>query len=657
MFGLAATLFYVTYVLCGIPSNIMLAKVGARRWIAGIMVVWGIASTCTMFATSPETLYVLRMLVGIAEAGFLPGILVYLTWWFPAYHRARANALFMIAMPVTMMLGSILSGYILAMDGLWNLKGWQWLFLLEGLPSVVLGVVTWFYLNDTPDQATWLDEDEKQALKTMIAREQEVAIAQSVTPRSTLREVLTPAVLLYTLAYFCLTNTLSAINIWTPQILQSFNTGSSNIVIGLLAAIPQFCTILGMIWWSRRSDRLKERKKHTILPYLFAAAGWLLASATDHSLIQLLGIIMASTGSFTAMAIFWTTPDQVISLQSRAVALAVINAIGNVGSAVSPLLIGILRDATGSFSSGLCGFNRGTIMCQSPIANIDISKEYDESLGTDDVHYQSFARMAAFFGRDMQAHRHDQYFQMHFLDTGQIELQLDDHRYSVQAPLFVLTPPSVPHAFITESDSDGHVLTVREDLIWPLLEVLYPGTREAFGLPGICLSLADKPDELAALKHYWQLIARESTAQLPGREHTLVLLAQAVFTLLLRNAKLDDHAASGMRGELKLFQRFTQLIDTHYHQHWTVPEYASELHLTESRLTDICRRFANRSPKRLIFDRQLREARRLLLFSDSAVSEIAWQLGFKDPAYFARFFNRLTGCSPSAYRAQKVPVS
>ncbi len=211
MFGLAATLFYVTYVLCGIPSNIMLAKIGARRWIAGIMVVWGIASTCTMFATSPETLYVLRMLVGIAEAGFLPGILVYLTWWFPAYHRARANALFMIAMPVTMMLGSILSGYILAMDGLWNLKGWQWLFLLEGLPSVVLGVVTWFYLNDTPDQATWLDDDEKQALKTMIAREQELAIAHAATPRSTLREVLTPAVLLYTLAYFCLTNTLSAI--------------------------------------------------------------------------------------------------------------------------------------------------------------------------------------------------------------------------------------------------------------------------------------------------------------------------------------------------------------------------------------------------------------------------------------------------------------
>ena len=296
-------------------------------------------------------------------------------------------------------------------------------------------------------------------------------------------------------------------------------------------------------------------------------------------------------------------------------------------------------------------------MCDRQIANIDISKEYDESLGTDDVHYQSFARMAAFFGRHMLPHRHEQYFQMHFLNSGQIELQLDDHRYSVEAPLFVLTPPSVPHAFITESDADGHVLTVREDLIWPLLEVLYPGTRETFGLPGICLSLADKPDELAALEHYWQLIERESVEQLPGRDPTLTLLAQAVFTLLLRNAKLDDHAASGMRGELKLFQRFNMLIESHFHQHWTVPDYANELHITESRLTDICRRFANRPPKRLIFDRQLREAKRLLLFSDNAVNNIAWQLGFKDPAYFARFFNRLVGCSPSAYRAKKVPVT
>jgi len=360
MFGLAATLFYVTYVVFGIPSNIMLGIVGARRWIATIMVLWGIASTCTLFATGPTSLYVLRMIVGITEAGFLPGILVYLTYWFPAFYRARANALFMIAMPVTMAIGSLVSGYILALDGVMNLKGWQWLFLLEGIPSVLLGVVVWFYLDDTPAKAKWLTDEEKASLKAMMDADK-LQLVQPNGPRSNRamqqrslwREVFTPIVLMYTLAYFCLTNTLSAINIWTPQILQSFNQGSSNIVIGILAAIPQICTIAGMVWWSKRSDRLQERKRHTALPYLFAAAGWLLASATDHSLIQLLGIVMASVGSFTAMAIFWTTPDQSISLEARAIGIAVINATGNIGSAVSPLLIGWLKDLTGSFNAGL----------------------------------------------------------------------------------------------------------------------------------------------------------------------------------------------------------------------------------------------------------------------------------------------------------------
>ncbi|MDE9441446.1 4-hydroxyphenylacetate permease [Xenorhabdus bovienii] len=356
MFGLAATLFYATYVIFGIPSNVMLSVVGARRWIATIMVLWGIASTATMFATGPTSLYILRMLVGIAEAGFLPGILVYLTYWFPAYYRARANALFMIAMPVTMAFGSLASGYILEMDGIWDLRGWQWLFLLEGFPSVLLGFVVWFYLDDSPEKAKWLTREDKQCLQEMMDRDKlsQVQSNGPASPKTSLwREVLTPIVLMYTFAYFCLTNTLSAINIWTPQIMQSFNQGSSHVMIGLLTAIPQFCTILGMIYWSRRSDRLQERKMHTALPYLFAAAGWILTSLTNHSMVQLLGIIMASTGSFTAMAVFWTTPDQSISLRARAIGIAVINATGNVGSAVSPLLIGWLKDQTGSFNSGL----------------------------------------------------------------------------------------------------------------------------------------------------------------------------------------------------------------------------------------------------------------------------------------------------------------
>lgn len=360
MFGLATTLFYATYVIFGIPSNIMLGIVGARRWIATIMVLWGLASTATMFATGPHSLYVLRMIVGITEAGFLPGILAYLTYWFPAYFRARANALFMIAMPVTTALGSLVSGYILSLDGILSLKGWQWLFLLEGFPSVLLGIIVWYYLDDKPSKAKWLTQEDKDCLQEMMDSDNlqlvqpEGALSHNALQRPSMwREIFTPIVLMYTLAYFCLTNTLSAISIWTPQIMQSFNQSSSNITIGLLAAIPQFCTIAGMIWWSKHSDRMQERKHHTALPFLFAAIGWLLASATDHNMIQLLGIIMASTGSFSAMAIFWTTPDQSISLRARAVGIAVINATGNIGSAVSPLLIGWLKDQTGNFNSGL----------------------------------------------------------------------------------------------------------------------------------------------------------------------------------------------------------------------------------------------------------------------------------------------------------------
>lgn len=262
MFGLATTLFYATYVIFGIPSNVMLSIVGARRWIATIMVLWGIASTATMFATGPKSLYVLRMLVGITEAGFLPGILLYLTYWFPAFFRARANALFMIAMPVTTALGSIVSGYILSLDGLLNLHGWQWLFLLEGFPSVLLGIMVWFWLDDSPSKARWLTAEDKKCLQEMMYNDRltlvqpEGAISHhAMQQRSLWREVFTPIVLMYTLAYFCLTNTLSAISIWTPQILKSFNESSSNITIGLLAAIPQICTILGMIYWSRHSDK------------------------------------------------------------------------------------------------------------------------------------------------------------------------------------------------------------------------------------------------------------------------------------------------------------------------------------------------------------------------------------------------------------------
>ncbi|MTC58296.1 Bacillibactin transport regulator [Providencia rustigianii] len=288
------------------------------------------------------------------------------------------------------------------------------------------------------------------------------------------------------------------------------------------------------------------------------------------------------------------------------------------------------------------------------INNIDIGKDYDDVLGNDDVHYQTFGKLASFFGRDMQAHRHDGFFQLHYLVTGHITLQLDESRYSVQAPLFILTPPSVAHAFFTQEDTDGHVLTVRQDLISPLLQSLYSANPDLVDIPAICLSVADKPQDIDTFNHYWALMARESANNDIGRDQVLSSLAQGLFTFLLRSIPLDEHHVSGVRGEHRLFQRFNQLIDMHYREHLSVPEYANKLGITESRLKDMCRRFANRPPKKLIFDRILREAKRMLLFCDSPVSEIAYQLGFKDPAYFARFFNRSVGTSPSQWREQNL---
>ncbi|WP_017349085.1 4-hydroxyphenylacetate catabolism regulatory protein HpaA [Pantoea sp. A4] len=288
----------------------------------------------------------------------------------------------------------------------------------------------------------------------------------------------------------------------------------------------------------------------------------------------------------------------------------------------------------------------------SSFENIDIGKVYQPDHASEEVHYETFARLASFFGRDMHPHWHDRSFQLHVLVTGKITLQLDEHFYDLKAPLFVLTPPSVPHAFITESDSDGHVLTVRQELIWPLVEKLWPGKADAINRSGICLSLESAPATLEALHHYWPLIAAEFQQNSPGRELLLNALAQAVFTLVLRETPPEEIAVCGIRGEMRQFQRFNRMIDDCFRQHLTVPDYARELGLSESRLTEMCRRFANQSPKKLIFERVLREAKRQLRYSSESVNQISYALGYKDPAYFARFFHRMAGCSPTQFRQQ-----
>lgn len=353
-FGFATTLFYIAYIAFSIPGNLVLARIGARRWIAAIMVAWGLASTATMFASSPASLYALRILVGVTEAGFLPGMLLYLTFWFPSAYRARANALFMIAMPVTAAIGSALSGLVLGLDGHWGLRGWQWLFLLEGLPSALLGLAVWFYLDDTPAKAKWLGQLEKKTLLRMLEAEQTApAAAATGRNKSILAEMLSPTVLKFGLAYFCLVNTLAMVAVWTPLIVKSFSGNASNTHIGLLAAIPQVCTVVGMLWWGRHSDRRQERRWHIVWPMLLSAAGWLFTAYSGNPVVQLAGVCLASTGAYTAMSVFWTTPDRALSFGARAIGIAVINATGNIGSALNPLVVGWLKDVTHSFSTGL----------------------------------------------------------------------------------------------------------------------------------------------------------------------------------------------------------------------------------------------------------------------------------------------------------------
>lgn len=358
-FSIAASLCYVMYAVMGVPSNMILGYTGAKRLLGTIMAGWGIASTCTMFAQGAISLYILRGLVGIFEAGFLPAILVYLTYWFPAYYRARANALFMIALPMTMVLGSIISGYILEMDGVWDLEGWQWLFLLEGVPCVLLGLAVFVVLSDKPEDAKWLDDEERATLKRMM-EEDHLELVQPggsksltaadpahLSQKGVLAEVFSPVIIGYILVYFFMANSLAAVSIWGPQLVKSFTGDLPPSIIGLLFAIPSFCTVVWMVLWCRSSDLRQERKMHSILLYVIGAIGWVMISMEGHSYVQLFGLCIASSCVFTALALFWTTPDQNLSERSKALGIAVINTLGSgVGSACGPMIIGILFDMT-----------------------------------------------------------------------------------------------------------------------------------------------------------------------------------------------------------------------------------------------------------------------------------------------------------------------
>jgi len=349
MFGVGAGIFFVGYLLFGLPSNLLLNRVGARRTISMMMLAWGALSGATAFVTGPYSFYAMRFAVGLAEAGFFPGIILYLSFWFPARHRAGVTAIFMAAAPLSNMVGAPISGAILEMNGFLHVKGWQWLFLLEAAPTVLLGAVSYFFLTDRPSQATWLKPDERRWLVDEMARELAGKTSKSaVSVWSALRNL---RVLGLALAYFGTSTGLYAVSIWTPLFLSKF--GYSYVMLGLLTAIPNVVAILGMVWWARSSDRRNERTLHCSIACLAAAVGMLVAGYSGGVLLLIAGLALAGFGINAAKPPLWSMPTQFLSGPAAAAAIALINAVGSLGGTVGPIVMGKLKMQSGNYSSGM----------------------------------------------------------------------------------------------------------------------------------------------------------------------------------------------------------------------------------------------------------------------------------------------------------------
>ena len=358
VYGLGAGIFFIGYFLFEVPSNVILHRAGARLWIARIMVTWGILSSAMMFVSSAKAFYGLRFLVGVSEAGFFPGIILYLTYWYPARRRVRIMALFLTAISATGVVGGPLSGWILKnMNGVNGLAGWKWLFLLEGIPSLVMGISTWFYLDDSIQSSKWLADGEKELLARNIAADN--AHKSSHELRHAFAE---PKVWVLAFVYFCFVSGLYAISFWLPQIIK--NTGVKDpLDIGLLTAIPWGIGAVGMVLWGRSSDRTGERRWHTALAGVLGGVALLVSTAYGQNTVaSLIALSLATVGILATLPIFWALPTAFLTGGAAAAGIAWINSVGNLGGFVAPYLVGWLRDVTQSTAAGLYVLSAGLVL-------------------------------------------------------------------------------------------------------------------------------------------------------------------------------------------------------------------------------------------------------------------------------------------------------
>jgi D-galactonate transporter len=349
IYGFGASVFFIGYLLFEVPSNLVLLRVGPRRWIARIMVTWGIISAGMMFVKTPAMFYLMRFLLGVAEAGFFPAIVLYLTYWFPSSRRSKVTALFMTGIPMSGVIGGPLSGWLMtALGGSHGIAGWQWLFLLEGVPTVLLGIIAFFFLDDKVEDATWLTDSQKAVIEQKLKDEAPKNQLHSVTDG-----LLNPKILLISGVYFFYTMGLYGVSFWLPTLIKSSGVADP-LDVGLLTAIPYAAGALAMVLVSQSSDRTGERRWHLIVPGLVGACGLALSVVVAHStVLALIALTLGTMGVMTTISQFWVLPPAFLGGAAAAAGLALANSVGSISGVVSPSLIGVIKNATGSAGAGV----------------------------------------------------------------------------------------------------------------------------------------------------------------------------------------------------------------------------------------------------------------------------------------------------------------
>ena len=349
IYGLAAGAFFWGYFLFEVPSNLILEKVGARLWIARIMVTWGLISGATAFATGAWSFMTLRFLLGLAEAGFYPGIVLFFTYWFPDRHRARIMAGFTLALPLAAAFGAPLSTGIMELNGLWGIAGWKWMYLAESAPTVLLGVAVLFYVTDRPAEAAWLTDEERRWLGGVMEAERRAVEARGTI--SLLRSFWEPKVLLLALNFFGIVTASLGMLLFLPQIVKQL--GLSNMQVGWVAMIPYLCGSVSMVSWGWLSDRMGERRWNLFATCVVAAIGLVLAGLFVGTWWSLLGLSIAAIGFYGSKGPFWTMPSTFLTGSAAAASIAWINSLGNLGGFFGPSIVGWAKVTTGSFAGGL----------------------------------------------------------------------------------------------------------------------------------------------------------------------------------------------------------------------------------------------------------------------------------------------------------------